>query len=230
MSLPKESETADYIQLDICGKTAVEAVERYRKYKSVKPIILHGDWTKKGSSENDILKDERVQEYLQIIEQLTEETNIMGFTVHPPFRSKTDIPMFLRLIEKIEKESGIPFFIENRSSSRILLSNEKEITEMSNRHLMTIDIPQLYISCGYNQEKTLQALDGLNWENIAEIHLANIKRDGTRSYVARRLNDGVLEIEKFIPYIQKVDHITLEILGGNRIFEEQKEYLLSLLK
>ena len=37
------SELADYYQVDICGKTIQDIT-----YNANKPIILHGDWEKKG--------------------------------------------------------------------------------------------------------------------------------------------------------------------------------------
>ena len=61
---------------------------------------------------------------------------------------------------------------------------------------MTIDIPQLYISCGYNQKELLKTLSRINMTNVKEIHLANIKRDSSHTYVGRKLNDGELDIEE----------------------------------
>ena len=43
----KLSDKADYLQLDICGLSANEALDRYISYNTNLPIILHGDWTKK---------------------------------------------------------------------------------------------------------------------------------------------------------------------------------------
>lgn len=233
MTLPKISADADFTQLDICGMNKEEAVARLAKNNSSNiPILFHGDWTKNGFSENEVLKEERQQEYISIVNTIKEQVEVRGFTIHPPFRSKATAEQFLDIVQELESITGIPFFIENRSSHRILVSKPEEVIEMSKLHKMTIDIPQLYISCGYSEETTIATLEMLNWGNIEEIHIANIKRDGKRTYVARKLNDpeGVLTMEKYIPYFKKVEFITLEILGGVKTFENQKEYLMEIMK
>lgn len=233
MTLPKIAKNADFTQLDICGMNTEEALSRFDKNNAAGiPVIFHGDWTKNGFSENDVLREERQSEYGLIVNTIKEKVSVEGFTIHPPFRSKVNAEEFLEIVKGLEEETGIPFFIENRSNHRILVSKAEEVIEMSKLHTMTIDIPQLYISCGYCEETTIQTLEQLNWANIKEIHIANIKRDGTRTYVARKLNDseGVLTIKKYLPFLKKVEFITLEILGGATTFEDQKNYLLSIMK
>lgn len=233
MTLPKYSNEADFIQLDICGMNKEEALLRLDKNNPDRmPIVFHGDWTKKGITENEVLKESRQNEYISIINYIQEKVKVLGFTIHPPFRNKTTTEEFLDIVKGLEESTNVPFFIENRSSHKILVSKSEEVIEMSYLHPMTIDIPQLYISCGYSEYKTIETLELLNWSNIKEIHIANIKRDGTRTYVARRLNDpeGVLDIRKYLPYLQRVDLITLEILGGVVQFENQKQYLEELIK
>lgn len=229
MTLPRLSTDADYIQLDICGLNKVEALERLRYYETDKPIVLHGDWTKKGASENDLLKAERRSEYIEIIQALKSETEIIGFTMHPPFRNKSSLEDFIALVNELETATGIDFFIENRSNSKILISTPEEIIALSQHKKMTIDIPQLYISCGYSEEVLHDTLNQCHWENIRELHFANIMRKDGRSYVARKLEDGVLDMKHLLPFVEKCPLITLEILGGNNAFETQRELLLSWL-
>lgn len=48
MNIRKVSGKADYVQLDICGLTVEEALDKYKIYAPL-PVILHGDCTKKGT-------------------------------------------------------------------------------------------------------------------------------------------------------------------------------------
>ncbi|WCK57071.1 hypothetical protein PP175_28190 (plasmid) [Aneurinibacillus sp. Ricciae_BoGa-3] len=81
MSLPRVSANADYIQLDICGLNKEQTLSRFLSYETNLPVILHGDWTKKGASENNIAQ--RKQEYVTIIQTLLKHTSVLGFTMHP---------------------------------------------------------------------------------------------------------------------------------------------------
>lgn len=227
MTLPRVSAEADYLQLDICSLSEEAALTRFLNYKTDKPIVLHGDWTKKGASENDLLKEERRQDYSEIIDALKKHTEIIGFTLHPPFRNKLDIDTLIEMVKELEEQTGIDFFIENRSNSKILVSTPEEIISLSEQMKMTIDIPQLYISCGYNENVMIDTLTNCHWDNIKELHFANIMRKDGRSYVARKLEDGVLDLTKLIPFVRKTPLITLEILGGNNTFEQQQSLLKS---
>ena len=221
MSIPKISEQADYLQLDVCGHTPEEAMLRYLSYGRDIPIVLHGDWTKKGFSENNI--KERLSDYVKIVQLLKEKTEVLGFTMHPPFRNKVDFDDFYRYCHILEEQAGVEVWIENRSNSRIWLSSPEEIMTFSKIHTMTIDLAQLYISCGYSQEILLDTLIGIHWSNVREMHMANVKRTEKNTLVARKCDDGELSIESFFMIFMDVPHWTLEILGGVPTFESQSE-------
>ena len=225
MTLPRVSEKADYIQLDACGLSAVEVMSRYEKYNTDKPIIVHGDWTKKGASENDILKEDRQQEYVEMLLALKEKTEVLAVTMHPPFRNKTTLEDFVQIVNKMKEQTGVPIFIENRSNSKIWVSNSEEIIELSKQVEMTIDIPQLFISCGYSEDKMIETLENCYLPNIKELHFANIMRKDGRSYVARKLYDGVLDLTKLTSIVKKTPYITFEILGGVQTFEDQVDII-----
>lgn len=227
MSLKTVSPKSDYIQLDICGLTEEEALNRYKNYNTNKPIILHGDWDKKpGLSENKLR--ERYAEYLKIISALKKETNVLGITIHPPYRSKFALDEITEICESLSKEANIPVFVENRSNKRINLSKPNEIIEYSKSHLMTIDIPQLYISCEYSEENLIDTLKEINMANIKEIHFANILRTERNSFVARKIDDGNIDLNKILKYLPKDSYYTLEILGGIKTFENMYDLLLSM--
>lgn len=224
MSLNKLSNKADYIQLDICGLNKEEALEKYKKYNTNKPVILHGDWDKKtGLSENNLR--ERYSEYLDIISSLKNETEILGITIHPPYRTKFSLIEIIEICQKFSKESNIPVFVENRSNKRINLSKPDEIIEFSKNNLMTIDIPQLYISCGYDEEVLVETLKEINMNNVKEIHFANILRTEKNSFVARKIYDGNINLNRVIKYLPKDIYYTLEILGGVKIFDDMYNLL-----
>lgn len=230
ISYPKLTSAADYLQLDICGLSKDEALKRYLAYNTSKPVILHGDWTKKGFSENSLLDGKRRLEYSEIIKSLQEVCPILGFTVHPPKRSKSDFSAFLEAVDDLENLCGLQVFLENRSSKTLLISTPEEIISLSKQHFMTIDIPQLYISCNYDQSEMEEVLKLLHKPNIKEIHLANIARDGNRTFVGRKLEDGVLDIPRILSYLSEDMCFTLEILGGVPTFESQQSILRNWFK
>lgn len=225
MSIPKISEKADYLQLDICGLSIEDSVNRYKKYKTNIPVILHGDWSKKGASENNL--KERIYDYINTIKILKEITLIYGITIHPPTRKTMSLYELIEYCQKIKYETGVDVFIENRSNKRILLSTPDEIISFSRNNLMTIDIPQLYISCGYDTNKLMNTLKNITMKNIKEIHLANLLRKDKNTLVARKLDDGDLDIKTIFKYLNHNAYYTLEILGGVPNFEKQKNILLN---
>lgn len=219
MTLKNISDKADYLQFDICGLNKREALLKYENYNRDIPIILHGDWTKKGFSENNIA--ERKTEYVSIINELKKKTNVLGFTMHPPFRKKIPMNDFMHYCKEIEYLSNTNVFIENRSNKNIWLSNPDEIINFSKEYKMTIDIPQLYISCNYDEKTMYGVIECINLLNVKEIHLANIKRINRNTCVARKLTDGELDIKYIIHLLDSVHFITLEILGGSTIFDSE---------
>lgn len=227
MKFNKETSGSDYIQLDICGLNRNEVFDNYLKLNTSKEVILHGDWTKKGFSENNILQ--RIDEYIEIIFKLTKITKVIGLTIHPPFRNKVTIDDFIEACEKIYNTTGIQVFIENRSNSRIWISKPEEVVKFSKSHFMTIDIPQLYIACKYDIEALKYTLELINWKNVKELHLANVKRQPPNTFVGRRLTDGELNYDDLIKYFSNVSYSTLEILGGVNVFESEKKYFETLL-
>ncbi|PLS19560.1 hypothetical protein CVD28_03845 [Bacillus sp. M6-12] len=225
MSLPRLSDQADYIQLDICGLNAKESVDRYLAYKTNLPVILHGDWEKKGNSENNI--GSRLVDYVDIINGLRQQTEIIGFTMHPTFRKKVPFEEFLFFCDELTKDTGVPVFIENRSNQKIWLSTPEEIIDFSHKHDMTIDLPQLFISCQFNEELFVETLKKIHWINVKELHMANIKRQAPRTFVARKVEDGELKIHNIISIFESVPYCTIEILGGVPTFDSQVEILKS---
>lgn len=223
----KYSQQCDYIQFDICGLNKEESIlklkETLDKNPHISNIILHSDWTKKGCSENNL--PTRINDYIEIYKELSKYINVIAITLHPMFRSKSSLENFLSLVEKLELH--LPVYIENRSNSKILISNPNEIISISQLKLMTIDIPQLLISCDYNYDLFLNTINHINWDNVKEVHLANLKRDGNRTYVGRSLDDGIINIDDFAPLI-KGKYITFEILGGEKVFEKNMNTIKSL--
>lgn len=214
----KYSTDIDYLQFDICGLSTIDAVNKLNetldKNPHVSKIILHSDWTKKGCSENNL--PTRIYDYIDIHSELSKYIDIIGITLHPMFKNKISLSNFLELVDRLEEHMSV--FIENRSNSRILISTPQEIINLSESRKMTIDIPQLLISCNYNYDLFKTTLSKINWDNVKEIHIANIKRDGNRTYVGRSLNDGIININDITPFLNK-KYLTLEILGGVKIFE-----------
>lgn len=221
MSIKKLSEKADYLQLDICGYAPLEAVKRYESYQKNIPVVLHGDWSKKGFSENNI--KERLSDYIEIVNLLKKKTQVLGFTMHPTYRKKVPFDEFYQYCLQLEEETEIEVWIENRSSSRIWLSIPSEIIDFSKNHTMTIDLAQLYISCGYSNDVLMETLSKIEWRNVREMHLANVKRTEKNTLVARKLLDGNIEMERMYPYFKSVPYGTFEILGGVPTFELQVE-------
>lgn len=226
MSIKKLSSEADYLQLDICGHSPDEALKRYDSYETNLPVILHGDWTKKGFSENNIKC--RLNDYIEIVNRLQMRTKVMGFTMHPTFRSKVSFEDFWLYCKELEEFTGVEVWIENRSNHRIWLSSPKEIIEFSSMHTMTIDIGQLYISCAYSNDVLRETLLKIHWDNVREIHCANVKRTEKNTFVARKLDDGEIIMQDILPIMDAVPYWTLEILGGVPTFENQKELLTTL--
>lgn len=218
------SNCANYLQLDICGLSSTQALDKLLKYKEKNPklkkIILHADWTKKGFSENNI----RWKDYIEIIKNINSEIKILGITIHPPYRRKLPFEEFLKYCDEIDNYSSV--FIENRSNKDIYLSKAEEIINFSFEHKMTIDIPQLYISCKYNIDRFLEVLNKINHNNVCEYHLGNIVKQDKHTYVARRLSDknGILDYEIIKKYLRKDAYFTLEILGGCKVFKEESLY------
>jgi hypothetical protein len=228
MTFNKITDGADYLQLDMCGLNRNEVLGRYLNFNKDIDIILHGDWSKKGCSENNIL--ERVEEYIETIFRLQKITKVRGLTIHPPFRKKVSLEDFLRSCESITNATGTPVFIENRSNSKIWISKPDEIIDFSKSHLMTIDIPQLYIACKYDIEALKNTLVSIHWNNVKELHLANVKRQPPNTFVGRKILDGEIDYSELISFFDNVGYLTLEILGGVNVFEKEKSYLETLLK
>lgn len=220
--------TADYLQLDISGLDKTEVIKKYNNYNINIPVILHGDWEKSGyNCVNDILEDKRQKEYIDIINSMKEITNVLGFTIHPPSRNRTNIEEFIKILNNIKDKTKIDIFIENRSNKRFLFSTIEEIMWLSNNYTTTIDIPQLYITCEYNYNKLLKVLNSLNKVNIKELHLANVKKTEKNTFVGRKINDGLLDIKEILTNFTKVNYITLEILSLNsKTFLDMKNMII----
>lgn len=205
---------ADYLQLDICGLSATEAVSRYLGYGRNIPVVLHGDWEKKGCSANSLLADTRQNEYIKTAQLLQNLTPVLGLTLHPPLRSKSSMEVVEGILEHLEGASSIPVWLENRSHERFLLSRADEIIAFSERHKMTIDIPQLYISSRFNTQFFFDTLNSINRENVVELHLANVRRIDAHTYVGRSLDDGELDISSVLRLFPSTQYRTLEVLGN----------------
>lgn len=220
----KYSKNLDYLQLDICGIKAIDISNKIEnileKNNQIKEVLLHSDWTKKGCSENNF--PHRLYEYIEIKEILKKYVKVSGITLHPMFRNKIKVEDFIDKVNVLNKHINV--FIENRSNSRILFSKPNEIIELSQNMNMTLDIPQLFISCNYNKDEYTKTLDSINWDNIKEIHLANIQKKDKNTFVGRQLDDGILDIDILNKRITD-QYITLEILGGSNIFDKNKVYL-----
>ena len=226
MSLNRISDEADYLQLDICGLRRGEAVARYLAYNTTLPVVLHGDWEKKGNSENN-LRD-RFREYVGIIQDMKTYTEVLGFTMHPPSRTRIPFQEFVDICKHLEGMGGTPVFIENRSSNKKWLSIPSEIIAFSKRHNMTIDLPQLYIAAKFDSEEFVSTLTGLCWDNIKELHVGNVKHMGRNTMVGRKIGDGEIDYKAIIELLRGDRMITLEILGGIPSFEAEKKHLLNL--
>ena len=222
----------DYILFDICGLSVEESIEKYNKHYKGKAIILHGDWQKKVNgiqiTENNIVANpKRIEEYIDIINAFKNITKVYGLTLHPITRTKGTFEDMLEIQEYIKNRTKIDVFIENRSSKSISLSKPEEVIYATHVTEVTIDIPQLYIACEYNLDKLYDTLDHIFWENVREIHLANIKGH----FVARQLLDGDLPIKTILKKIKNIEdkYISLEILGGKNIVYENIKILKDMV-
>ena len=226
MSIKNISNKANYLQLDICNLSKKEALEKYNNYNKEIPIILHGDWTKKGASEDNL--DNRHSEYINIIKALKEKTLVLGITIHPPKKSRMSENELISYMSKISKETNVSVFLENRSNNKYIISTPEEVINFSKKHLMTIDIPQLYIACQFNEVIFKNTLDNINWENIKELHVGGLvrklKSEGAKrnmTLVAQQLTKGILDYKLYMKYFKKVPYKTFEILGSHNTFNEQ---------
>lgn len=210
------SESADYFQVDICGKKVEDII-----YNLDKKIILHGDWEKKGFSSNDIMNPSR---QLEIIDICNHFKNIAyGITIHPPTK-KVDIKDFFNTINNIQNKIDIPIFLENRSNSKFLINNIESILAIPKDFNITIDMPQLFINNGYDFDKFKKNIYTLsNLSNIKEIHLGGVKE----KRVGQKLTDNLIDYSNFTYFLQN-KYITIEILGGKNVFEESKNIILNL--
>lgn len=223
-SYNKYSSKLDYLQFDICGLSVEEARVKLddvlEKNNFIDKIILHSDWSKNKISENNL--PNRIDDYIQIKNELSKSVNVIGLTLHPMFKNKASLNEFNSLVNELKSEMTV--FVENRSNHKILISEPSEVIEYSKSNNMTIDIPQLLISCQYDYDYFLKTLSEINWFNVCEIHLANLKRDGNRTYVGRNLDDGIININDIKPYLfNKL--VTLEILHGSKSFEKNVAFL-----
>ncbi|TCK01350.1 UNVERIFIED_ORG: hypothetical protein BDK47_11641 [Anoxybacillus amylolyticus] len=226
MGYQARSPWADYIQLDVCGKSVAEVCQQWETRPSER-VILHGDWTKKGASENDI--GERWYAYVEMIRALKLKTHILGITLHPPSRRQWSLSSFLEICCLIENETNVPVFVENRSDSSRWFSSIDEILRGSESVRMTIDLPQLWISCRYDNSLFLSVCEQLQKKSIGELHIANARRVNGRTYVGRKLNDGEIWIEDALQLLSHVPLGTLEILGGATTFASEQQQLRSML-
>lgn len=232
MSYRKLSNKSDYLQLDICGLSPDEVIDKYKKYNTSLPVIIHGDWTKKGANENNL--SSRLDDYIEIIKRLKMITKVHGITVHPPTRSKYTLEQVICHLADIHSRSGILPFLENRSNHKYVLSKPEEVILFTKTKLTTIDIPQMYISCGFDDELFFSTLDEICWTNVREVHIGNIIRQikeihgKNTTSVAQKINKGILDYSKIKPYITDVPFITYEILGSGITFEEESNIFKSL--
>ncbi|BBW98883.1 hypothetical protein [Geobacillus subterraneus] len=217
---------ADYVQLDVCGKSVTDVCQQWEVHPCER-VILHGDWTKRGASENDIGK--RWREYVEMILALKAKTHVLGITIHPPSRRQWPLSSFLEICGWIEREACVPVFVENRSDSSRWFSSVEEILKGLEFVRMTIDLPQLWISCRYDNSLFLSVCERLQRAPIGELHVANAKRINGRTYVGRKLNDGEIWLEEALQRLSHVPLGTLEILGGAATFESEQRQLQSIL-
>ena len=225
----KYSRESDYLQFDICGLNNNQAIEKLHitldKNPHIKEILFHSDWSKKGVSENDF--PNRINSYIEIYNSLSKFVKVTGITLHPMFRNKITQEDFLDKVSYLEQHMNV--FIENRSNDKILFSTPQEVIDLSKIKKMTIDIPQLLIASKYTESVFVDTLNNIDWNNVYEVHLANLQRKENRTFVGRQLDDGIIDIKKISKYLQG-KYITLEILGGCNIFNENKIYLNNIVK
>lgn len=225
MSLKTISTYSDYLQLDICGLNVKESLNRYISYNTNIPIILHGDWSKKGVSENNL--DLRYNEYIEIINELKKCTAVYGLTIHPPLKNKISLDDTLIYIDKIKNKTHSNVFLENRSNLKYNFSNPLDVVNYSEFIDVTVDIPQLFIACSYNEDYLIEILSKI--KNIKELHLGNLK---TQVYEGKRktnigieLDKGVLDYNRIFGYVDLNVYKTIEVLGGVSTFENCRTYV-----
>lgn len=68
----------------------------------------------------------------------------------------------------------------------------------------------------------------ISWQNIKELHLANLKKTEKDTLVAQKLNDGLLNYQEILSYLPNEAFITFEILGGISTFESQIDVFSNL--
>jgi hypothetical protein len=103
------------------------------------------------------------------------------------------------IVSKISNETNVSVFLENRSNNKFIVSTPEEVINFSQKYLMTIDIPQLYIACQFSEEIFKNTLKKINWENIKELHLGGLvkklKSEGAKrnmTLVAQQLTKGMM--------------------------------------
>lgn len=212
------SSKADYYQLSICGKTA----EDFRDFKfetiKGKKLILHGDWEKKGFTPNSIFIKERQKEISEICSLFSEY--ILGLTVHPPTK-KYSINDFLKEVYNLKTLCDTNVFIENRSSKNFIINDINTINKIPDDFTMTIDIPQLFINGNYNIDIFRDNISKLSLKNnIKEVHIGGVQK----GRVAQKLHTSILPLDEYYNFI-KDKYVTLEILGGEKIFNESIDFL-----
>ena len=86
---------------------------------------------------------------------------------------------------------------------------------------MTIDIPQLFINGNYNIDIFRDNISKLSLKNnIKEVHIGGVQK----GRVAQKLHTSILPLDEYYNFI-KDKYVTLEILGGEKIFNESIDFL-----
>ncbi len=223
LTSPKNiSKDADYLQLSINGKNASMVLSQLEKTHGI-PVFLHGDYGNSGR-DNAIFDDNRMDEIAGLVLKAKKTCPIYGLTMHSPRKSFArakgkDFSDMIRRIEELQKETNIPVTLEHRSSDDFSVSSLEEITALGKAPI-TIDIPALYISAGYNASRLKKSLEGLNSFNVIELHLGD--SNPPRQRIGAVIGEGKIPYDKL--QMPPSRYRTIEVLSA-KSFEKSREEL-----
>ncbi|MFJ8247341.1 hypothetical protein [Peribacillus asahii] len=206
----------EYIQLDICGLSPIDIIQKYFLYEINKPIILLGDYTNasRNSTEDDMLKAERMYQIKDAIKSLQAfGAEIIGITFNPVSRDGLrsafgDNISFKNYVNKLIDIYDIPVLIKNSNDKRLFLSTPEEVIDFTQTHKITLSIQELCESCNCSPSHFIDLLSKLNMKNIIETHVKHIDVDENGRPVNRWLESRNIELSKILKYTKNIKLIT----------------------
>ncbi|HDR8453981.1 TPA: hypothetical protein QC364_000773 [Bacillus cereus] len=218
------SPLADYVQFDISGLSAIEIVQNYFILDiNNKPILLLGDYSdeEKGSSEDDMLKADRIYEIKDAISSLRAfGAEIMGITIYPFSReglySLSRTIKFDDFIFKLKEIYDIPVLVRNSNKKDLFLSTSEEIIRFSQKNKIAISPMSLYEALDYDLDKYLDTVLNINLENIQEIQIRTTSccMNECESNYDNNQEHTLFRLKDFYKKLKIVPWFTLMLMGS----------------